>query len=202
MKTQEAQVIMLPTDKRSCLGLTKSNKLMLAPFKTTWELPYSNEFTGQHLYFISDEPIKEGNNIYNTVQKTIFIADEQFMKLIGNSLSTNKKIIATTNPDLWQIYGPDRGPAIPKIDTTFIEAYVKEQGKIDKVLLEYEPSYSSSGKEFADKYQKLKLKSNGSVIVHKVKPEDSVKSILNYMAENRYNETNPVLYAYVASYIK
>ena len=227
MKTQQAQVIMLPTDKASNLYTHKNassgkDSLMFAK-DITWQhegFAKSKEGIFYHLYFISDELIKEGNNIYNTVQKTIFIADEQFMKLIGNSLSTNKKIIATTNPDLWckglKKYGSSctknnnctfPNCDISKIDTTFIEAYVKEQGKIDSVLLEYEPLYLSSGKEFgakefANKYQKLKLKSNGSVIIHKVKPEDSIQSILNYMAENRYNETNPVLYAYVASYIK
>lgn len=196
MKTQEAQVVMLPTDKRSCLGLTKSNKLMLAPFKTTWELPYSNEFTGQHLYFISDEPIKEGDNIYNTVQKTIFIADKQFMKLIGNSLSTNKKIIATTNPDLWKILSDDKLEGrgiiinkefgIPKIDTTFIEAYVREQGKIDKVLLEYEGIERYNVNVAVDGFiHKLKLKPNGSVTVHPVKEkmyskEEHIINLIKY----------------------
>ena len=66
------------------------------------------------------------------------------MKLIGNSLSTNKKIIATTNLDLWgktlikNQEGHFLNKPLPKIDTTFIEAYIKEQGKIDKVLLEYD----------------------------------------------------------------
>ena len=111
-----------------------------------------------------------------------------------NSLSTNKKIIATTNPDLWysnertnrgnyEMLSKEDGinkanfkpTGIAKIDTTFIEAYVKEQGKIDKVLVEYESAWEGGEPvvmegtvNFNDLYE-LKLKPNGSVIVHPVK---------------------------------
>ena len=205
MKTQQAQVIMLPTDKAENSIVTSADKLWYFKGYFTQEYLKTQNKRSHYLYFISDEPIKEGNNIYNTVQKTIFIADEQFMKLIGNSLSTNKKIIATTNPDFWQIYGPDRGPAIPKIDTTFIEVYIREEGKIDTVLLEYKDiggeewmGDDHNGEPFWNEILQLKLKPNGSVTVHPVKEKmytkEEVTIVLNKALDyNRYTEKGAAL---------
>ena len=47
----------------------------------------------------------------------------------------------------------------------------------------------------------IKGNTKSSVSVHEVKDEISIQTILNYMAENKYNQTNPVLYSYVASFI-
>lgn len=159
----------------------------------------------QHLYFTTDEEIKEGD---------WYIGGGKVNKANGKygTLLTDRKIVATTNPELWDIKYkfqsegansfshllPDNG--IPKIDTPFIEAYIKaynEGNSIKEVLLEgdYQTAIRKDGcpftkqpengaymahdehgweilyKEYAVRFEnfKLKLKSNGSVIIHPVK---------------------------------
>jgi len=72
----------------------------------------------ENIYITSDEEIKEGDWIYNIVQKTIFKADKSFLKLIGGTLLTNQKIILTTNQDLIK-------DGVQAIDDEFLEWFVK-----------------------------------------------------------------------------
>jgi len=103
------------------------------------------------------------------------------------------KVIATTNPDLWSIT-PNECPqckegftgseycmicsthkthfttkGVPKIGLDFVEAFVRKQGKIKEVMLEYEADVQYQGQHFSGFKDKLKLRSNGTVIIHPVK---------------------------------
>lgn len=152
-----------------------------------------------HLYFITDEYAKKGEWVYDPIRNKLRKINED---LTEKSNFGAKKIIATTNPELWykgpfnealqrKTYGD-----IPKIDTSFVKAYVREHGKIDKVLLEYEKIFFQTGSTelgSAIGYTdiELKLKSNGSVIVHRVKEKtytrDEVEKIAVHAHSHGYN---------------
>lgn len=152
----------------------------------------------QHLYFTTDEEIKEPCWVIATREKDgkemlLYIENipnnpKYFDMRGGYALFRNlcRKIVATTNPELWDIRYkfqsegansfshllPDNG--IPKIDTPFIEAYIKaynEDNPIKEVLLELAISYTENELHKVEVHYKhqLKLKPNGSVIIHPVK---------------------------------
>jgi hypothetical protein len=202
---KKAQVVMLPTEKASFphLGLNEwNNRLYLVSITQT--IPH----TPQHLYFTTDEEIKEGDWCLYQDEEDTFIGrmgiapkeaplltnDEGTFLVCDEDSKNLKKIVASTNPDLWyfrkhtivsseSIYSAVQ--IIGKIPTDFIEAYVREQGKITEVMLEYEAydikratikgvTFRLFTPEFMlppilDCKFRLKLRNNGSVIVHPVK---------------------------------
>lgn len=151
---KECDVIMLPA---------KESKIHLHKFDTEDRLTYSisdiesiAKFKSipQHLYILSDEEIKEGDwfidlkdicgpNILNCHIKGI---DRKGIPHVdGLTLGRCKKIIATTDKSL-KIKSEVDGvikmitleEELPRPSNEFLQAYVKAQGKIDKVLVEYE----------------------------------------------------------------
>jgi hypothetical protein len=186
---QKAQVLMLPTEKASNMLKVLTDKMehrgrmkdSLELHDSAWEK--STDFQPQHLYFTTDEEIKDGNWVILP-----FIGLAQFTPENRVAKSNGYKIVATTNPDLWitkkfshysqdlmkvAVY-KDVSTGIAKIPTDFIEAYVGEQGKITEVMLEYEEGQDylaggSGDNEIWAKYpDKLKLRNNSTVIVHPV----------------------------------
>lgn len=136
---------MLPTNDLTFIRFNKSLNI-ISPDISDYGVKVNNYISCQHLYITSDDEIKESDWVYNKVQKTVFKADASFMKLIGNSLSTNHKIIATTDKSLLSsnsIPHPRGGNSkqmvgtLPQPSQAFIEKYCKEGG-IDEVLVEYE----------------------------------------------------------------
>jgi hypothetical protein len=105
----------LPTDKPSRLHLGNSGLVLC-------DLNFGkNTINGQHIYITSDEEIKDRNWVYNIVSKTKFKASKQLIGLINNpnvTLTTNKKIILTTDPDLIK-------DDVQAIDDEFLEWFVK-----------------------------------------------------------------------------
>ncbi len=170
---QKHQLIALPTDNPifpcACIGTPELG------WRYT-DTPFGMKETKYyHPYLLSDEEIKEGD---------WFIYDNELHQcdsdmIIGknnpnSALHFSKKIIATTNPDLWY----DRIPnppclIIPKLPQSLIEDFVKKQGKVDSVMVEYEEDYdlqyyqTGLGFESAkriDKPAKIKLTSSGEII--------------------------------------
>lgn len=193
---KEHTLIMLQSEKASHLRLLKNSGVLQfnsQSFKSLESLGYN-----QHLYILSDEEIKEGDWFIHTYTNRIHQCigwrgtDLLIVGVIGNTNSYPtpnqyiKKIVATTNPDLWYKYSIGhlpQEPLIPKISLDFVERYIKEYNKgnkIEKVMLEYEePSkILKFGKEWCldcDESQDicqckygLKLRSNGSVIISPV----------------------------------
>jgi len=139
---KSAQVVMLPTNEKApthdYLFLYKpSNRLV------------KNGFV-QHLYFLSDEEIKEGDWFVGFADGSIkpFVkqADESTVEINNWQLnkkghSSNKKIIATTDNT---VKFPERFPSfvtLPQIPQSFIEKFVEEYNKsnvITEVMVEYE----------------------------------------------------------------
>jgi hypothetical protein len=172
------------------------------------------------MHFTTDEEIKESDNVINTVQKTLFIADTQFMKVIGNTLSTNKKILATTDQQL-RIKSTIRESnsnsmnygrvlsIISQIPQSFVEEYCKAGG-IDGIELEYESCHSrfycGDEVDFSDRCIsqcevcndaiKLKLTPNNEVITHLIEermiPIDRVKNHL-YNCVGFFSEKHDII---------
>jgi hypothetical protein len=108
----------LPTDKPSRLFKCRlKGHFILYPFNNL-EGCFEEGFDPQNIYITNDEEIKEGDWVFNIVQKTIFKADKSFLKLIGGTLLTNQKIILTTDQDLIK-------DGVQAIDDEFLEWFVK-----------------------------------------------------------------------------
>ncbi len=170
---KKAQVHALPSQKREATHLSMRDMTSWGGGLKWqyWSSPaYAHHLhhTNYHLYFTTDEEIKKGD----------WILDHEEFKTINHytkeGIARGKwyKIVATTNPDLWDKDTPigsggnifSRKIGIPKIGTDFIEAFVREQGNIKEVnleLLDHGPIIPSMGV--------LKLRSNGTVVIHPVK---------------------------------
>ena len=132
-----AEVVMLPTEKASKI------------LRTPTGLQYSDipmikreHLSPQHLYILSSEEIKEDDWCIDD-NNYIFKMTAEFIK---NNTHHNwqeyyKKIIATTDILLTDYIKVEGGfgsyNKVPRLSDDFLKAFVKAQGKIDKVLVEY-----------------------------------------------------------------
>lgn len=115
-------------------------------------------FTPQHLYFTTDEEIKEGDWYLDTYtaneitgMRSIFIKiGELVIRQCSNSLPfIGKKIIASTNHKLCiecTYKKDDKCKSLPQPSEAFIKAYC-EQGGIDEVDVEYEMKMEWTGRD-------------------------------------------------------
>ena len=169
MENRKIQVVMLPTEKiqddNAVIwkehwedGILRSALKVNNPEKTS---QYCDS-TSQHLYFLSDEEIKESEYFYNdyeSVKKALIIKDEYSIahkKVVTNIYYGEginqyytkndelKKIIATTDTSLREhddtVPYPKTRPALPQPSDNFIKKYVEEYNKgnvITEVLVEY-----------------------------------------------------------------
>lgn len=172
---KEKTVVMLPTEKASHISSHKHGN----PLEFSKEIPYALNIQFQHLYILSDEEPKINDWCYG--MDGIFQYKGKVN--IDNGKLPNK-IIATTNPELWihkeTIIGNERNieqVGIPKISLDFVERFVKEfnkGNKIEKVMLQYE---NIGG--FCNEVWKLKIRSNGSIIISPVEEKIYSKHDLN-----------------------
>ena len=120
---REIQVVMLPTNKSSQILMHKEDKHLffsVVPLKKG--LIMGNP---QHLYFTSDEEIKEGD--WHIFMNKIYQATEELINQLGIlDVTKYKKIISSTDESL----------GLPSPSQAFIQKYC-EQGGINKVLVEY-----------------------------------------------------------------
>ena len=114
---ERAKVHMLPTEQS--LMCKTNGKLYFYP-QENW-FTRSTDTDPQHLYFTTDEEIKEGDWMMNLNGDTIY---QHFGN--GGDFEQWNKIIATTDPEL----------ELPQPSQAFIKAYC-EQGGIDEVDVEY-----------------------------------------------------------------
>ena len=188
---KKCNVVMLPTDGESRL------------YKAPWDEPAAigcfenpmktvkGDTIAQHLYLISDDEINQMDYYYDPEMNII-----AQRTLSADQYEDCKKVIASTDPEL---YIKDKGKQIEhrgrKIHTLddfydfstfsedFIKAYVKANGEIDEVLVEYDVdcvSYPFLHREIKHcnsqcKHEHLlKLTDNNKVIIHL--PEEKVYS--------------------------
>lgn len=150
----KAKVVMLPTEKsRLTKGMTSTVQAM---YWRDEESSVVKDGAGtvfvqpHHLYFLSDEEIKEGDWHYDS-------SDGKIKQWKGNLYSnrlTSKKIIASTDElGIGNNYGSievdnkivDCNDYLPRPSNEFLQAYCKASGKIDEVLIEWLELRSSDG---------------------------------------------------------
>ncbi len=176
---QDAEVVMLATEKASII-LSESNILVWD--KSTECLGgYKKDcvFTPQHLYFLSNEKIKEGDWCYNKITKQITQAKTSFY---GNFNWV--KIIATTDISL----------GLPQPSKSFIQAFIRayNEGKpITKVLVEMEEYATETtyglGIDCGIPLFRLKLNSSNEVIIKKVKDSWTREEFMNALHKVELN---------------
>lgn len=154
----KAKVVMLATEKESKINDTNQGLLYNNPY-------YIGEF--QHLYFLSEEEIKEGDWIYSKdfnhrIEKVTAVFEEGYNVKTLNGLEqycpkvnttfqvSPKKIIATTDGLLKHEVESGQGVGtikyfIPRPSNEFLQAYCRANGKIEEVLVEVEGYYSGNG---------------------------------------------------------
>ena len=145
---KQVKVVMLPTEKATIGMIAKCikndlsndfdriNRLCLIENKDFYK---SNIYwQPQHLYFISDEEIKEGDWQINHLTNKISNRTNKFIEVGKQNCS---KIIATTDSSL----------NLPRPSNEFIIAYcniINNNAKCDEVLVKYVESYANPYDEF------------------------------------------------------
>lgn len=154
-RCEEREVTIAKGDKTGILYLFKK--------RSDWFYGIEDMYTPQHLYFTTDEEIKEGDKVLHDGEVKTAILLGMFLGFKWKDADKDrsehfdkhnwpKKIVATTNPELWKNkwtsgeYEPSTPfqsitQGIPKIDIPFIEAYIKaynEGNMITSVFLEIE----------------------------------------------------------------
>lgn len=123
---KEIQVVMLPTEKATNVLLTGRNDLI----HVTKDFGFTETIDRfQHLYFLSDEEIKEGDWILSGVNSdSLKPRQVTSQALIDDLFPWEKKIIATTDESL----------GLPRPSNEFLQKYC-ELGGVNAVLGEIAP---------------------------------------------------------------
>ena len=186
---QECNVVMLATNYA---------KLTLFDYKDLKTLSYalgnhkgSTNLIPQHLYITSNEEIKEGdwyiwlNKLYQTTNTTI-----------EKGLAKNP-IIATTDESLvinQGVYNDQNGKILerlPKPSDSFISKYIEEYNKgniISDVLVEYKLNqykFMSTLCTTKEKEYELKVDSNNTITIKKVKDSYSREEVIEILGKMR-----------------
>ncbi len=137
---KKCKIIILPTEDKNAVVYMNNYHELTDSYKGT--------YTPQHLYLISDDEIKEGDWVIangklgkysiDEENRTHDVASEEGIYPFKDCQYI-KKVIAST--DNLRVYDDEcEMPAsyrIPKFSEDFIKAYVKANGKIDEVMVEY-----------------------------------------------------------------
>lgn len=196
---EKVKVIMLPTEDTT--GIATDSRSESHPKLLKYHNPdkvLSGERRGGfrtnfHLYFTSDEEIKEGDWAINKfgiyqVTATTLIVD------VGG-----RKIIATTSY-LTQEESSNSGATshkiiVPQIPQSFIKEYC-EVGGINEVLVEYAMTEHQTEVDESDEYYsgvinyyklQLKLNSNNEIIIHPIVEKVYTKSDITKLLNDRLN---------------
>jgi hypothetical protein len=146
---KKCKVIMLPTDGKAILGLGLSKQGMLIHYGNTINIENDQYFQKQHLYILSDDEIKD--NDYYIEENHTFQTNCNFVRL--NMNKDILKVIASTDSSLTvkdttkEVYGKSPNKLLPSIPQSFIDLYVSEfnkGNKIEEVMVEYDEHIESA----------------------------------------------------------
>lgn len=139
---KECQVVMLPTNEKShiyhVVNVDKLRYVTGIHKEDLEQFPNQSNTQNQHLYILIDDEIKKEDFVIQNNQ----ICIAKFNKPIlfpykggnGIDLIDGKKIISSTNSSL----------NLPQPSQAFIKKYCELNGKIDKVMVEYNQQYLHS----------------------------------------------------------
>jgi hypothetical protein len=168
MKT--VKVIILDTEKESNLLIIGSN-LVINYNEFTEQYIKLHNYKPQHLYFSSDDDIKEGDwticgyNLYKWTK-------EDVEDCLYNPRATNnkgcQKIIATTDKSI-EVYN-DNGifamKGLPKIPESFIQDYIKSHNEGSPIAEVDVEIYGNRPLTIGNTPKSLYLRNDNSVIIH------------------------------------
>lgn len=169
MRQVSVKVHISRAHKASLLGINRLTK----------KLYYFNPVVhseGQYLYFTADDIIKPGDLVLRDDESVFMcgsVCTDHFIErptiegAEGVHRSHCRKLVATSNPDLWNLI-----PIVGKIPLSFIKEYAKEQG-IKEVKIDY---YSNPYEDLCDLCFGIRLDSDGCVVIYK--PKKSTKKII------------------------
>ncbi len=196
---KRVKMVILPTDQSSKLILMSNNKLSLA-FSEMTNVRHGNN--KQHLYFLSDEEIKESDWFYSSVSDTINQCESKYYA--GKLIDPKRlKIIATTDSSLnlhdnsinnkcfgIQLSGKC-SHLLPQPSVSFIEKYIEKYNKreqITEVIVEYESDYAEDDTEcMGDEIEQLKVNPKDNTITIKpIKDSWNREEVIKF-AEKFYN---------------
>jgi len=191
---KEVKVVMLPTEKaRMCKMIDledNSFEFLVQPNNNAFidEKSHGFHIKPFHLYLVSDEEIKEGdwfittNSGKNHNEKVLIEATRTTLEYVDKH---DFKIIATTDKSKTEFEGveyfrdgtsKDSYISLPQIPQSFIEAYVKAEGKIDKVMVEYVVHVMAL--DTMEESLHLKLREDNTVKIHKIEEKTFTKDEL------------------------
>lgn len=187
---QQCQVVMLATDQKAQLhSITKNNdRDLVIRVKTETQALFCNRSIESgirkvyHLYFLSDDEIKEGDWFINLHNNNILQLKDGKLP----DLNKCKKIIATTDESLNYLEGSNNTKLwlIPKPSDSFIRKYIEEYNagrQITDVLVEYDISYHPFNVE---RYViELKINSDNTITITKLKDTYSREEVLEIAHE-------------------
>ena len=157
---KKLQVHSLPTNKHGVGIITyfkKGNRWGINE-KQSYLCAFPNDLSTHiphHLYLTSSDEIKEGDWYMCTLNSLVFPANR-----IHGQLPTDRKIVATTNPDLVK---PFMFPC--QLPQSLIEYFVKQQGNVKEVLVKWETLKKFDNFEDMKNYQfGPKLTPSGEII--------------------------------------
>lgn len=227
MKNVLSNVVMLPTEKASYLFIIDTThfynpQLPKLSYSTVGgkihDLPETNHlYKPQHLYFTTDEEIKEGDHIYEKSlsdikihkvykrdNKLVFFRFKNVPVFLEKDSNNAKKIVASTDESL----------GLPRPSNEFLKAYCKKGG-IDQVLIEYEVvnvviltknlfdqigSHTSMNGYPVDRKElgKLKVAPDNTITIHPVKEKTYTRDeVLKLLTEAKslgfFNGVNAVV---------
>lgn len=183
MIKKKSSIVMLPTEKLCCIIQGERSKLasnMVAQFSA--EKVNNSNYTGYHLYILSDDEIKEGdwfvcathrdiegNITYKQIEKCTkrIIKEEIEVDILETedwaySPKRSKKIIATTDKNL----------NLPQPSQSFIKKYISEYNKgniIEEVMVTY-TIQCDDALSIGGKYFKAPMTShNNTITISKIK---------------------------------
>ena len=172
-KTIIVLVHMLPTMDKSHIGFLDNGKSRILYYQKE-ALAFREGWYPQHLYFTTDEEIKEGDWYLGYLSR----GWQLFQKTSATfKHKIARKIIASTDPKLTVKY--DNGvrdfgwetksisyKKLAQPSQAFIKAYC-EQGGIDEVDVEYELIWEETGWNKQSKH-KLKVDSHNTITTHRI----------------------------------
>jgi len=198
MLFKKCQVVMLPTNEKAHTDLIfRENRLMLQDKKSFKNDRKSTQTKHFHLYFLSDDEIKEGDyGITQDANGNISVL--QYTKEIHISrFIADKKIIATTDSSLeiikYEIGDEPDVYGFPQPSQQFIEKYIESYNKgeiITDVLVEYEQGKSYSGNEglIVKEWLKINPKDN-TITIKKIKDSWNREEVADLIRKSYYEAT-------------
>jgi len=182
MSFKRTKVVMLPTNEKAGL------KLGLNGLLVNNTLGYDSHFTNQHLYFLSDDEIKEGDWYLKNGESIIVSALGEIVK---GDYKNCKKIIATTDMSLKQeIFGLGETAMcfLPQPSEGFIQKFVNAYNSgnpITEVMVEYNHILSTTGLN----NEWLKVASDNTITIRKMKDSWTTQDVINLLQQ--FNNDKP-----------